>query len=69
MVTQRIMCISDGKPVFSKRNYKFVTALDLSKFKQVNLLTCVPISELPPNIPTPMSDANYLSMCISYHRQ
>ena len=68
MVTQSMLRINDGKPVFSKRNYKFVTALDLSKFKQVNLLTCAPISELPSKIPTPMSDANYLSMCISYHR-
>ena len=47
----------EGKLVISKKEIRFVTALDLTKFlKQLKInrdcSTCAPISELPYNIST-----------------
>ena len=52
MVAQNMLCTHKGKYIFSDKDNRFVTALDLIKcLKQIKyqilFLTCASISELP----------------------
>ena len=59
MVTHYLLRTQEEKLVFSGKNTRFVTALDVIKsLEQVELqilrLTCAPLNELPSNISTMM---------------
>ena len=59
MVTHYMLRTHEGKWVFSGKNTRFVTALDVIKCheqveKPILRLSCAPLNELPPNISTMM---------------